>query len=440
MKQHPTVHVAIDQAWGPIEFVTDTGEFSGIASGYLNYLSSKTGISFLPAKTLNWTEAVEQMQAGKLDMYSAVANTPERRQYVDYTEPYLRFSTVIATQKGEQFIGNMKRLNDELVVVVEGYAAHENLRNQYPNIKLMLVKNPKEGLEAVAKGEAYAYIDNIAVISHLIQKNNFSNVQISGESPFRADISMAVRKDWPELTSIIQKTLRGMDEATKNQLTDDWLQITYKKEFEWQTILLILLPLGIALLAFLLHNRRLKTLNGSLIDTQNELHKANNILEQLSITDHLTKAYNRAYLDQTAAKEIQRADRYQTTVSLVLFDLDDFKKVNDTYGHLVGDEVLIKCVEWIQDTIRQTDTFGRWGGEEFILICPNTNLEDASLIADKIRVGVSNLHISSDHRQTISAGVACYQLNEGLESWISRADAALYQAKQQGKNRVVCAD
>lgn len=440
MKQNPTVRVAVDRAWGPIEFVTHSGKFSGITSGYLDYLSSKTGITFVPAKELSWTESVEQMQSGQLDMFSAVTNTPERRKYVDYTDPYLLFPTVIATQKGELFIDSMKRLNYKPVAVAEDYAFHENLRNQYPKIKIVLVKTPKEGLESVSKGKAYAYIDNIAVISYLIQKHNFSNLQINGESTLRADISMAVRKDWPELTSIIQKTLKGMDEATKNQLTDEWLKVTYKKEFEWQTLVLILLPISLALLAFLIYNRRLKILNGGLIEAQNELHDANKVLEQLSVTDHLTKAYNRGFLDKVTANEAQRADRYDSTVSFILFDLDDFKKVNDTYGHLVGDEVLIKCVEWIQRTIRQTDTFGRWGGEEFVLICPNTNLEDAFKIADKIRIGVSNLAISSKHRQTISAGVACYKPKEGVSPWISRADKALYRAKEQGKNQVVCAN
>ncbi|MBN2866198.1 MAG: diguanylate cyclase [Thiotrichales bacterium] len=436
IKQNPTVNVAIDINWPPIEFVNEQREFSGIASGYLNYLSNKTGIKFIPATDLNWSQAVENVKSGQLDMYSAVTNTPERSEYVRFTEPYLRFPMVIATQKGEMFIGDMKRLNNQVVAVVEDYESHENMKNQYPNVPLLTVKTPKEGIEAVATGKAYAYIDNIAVISYLIQSNHFSNIQISGETPFRADISMAVRKDWPELKSIIQKTLNGMDEITKNQLTDRWLQVTYKKEFEWQTLLYILLPIGIALLAFIIYGRRLKALNADLIETQNRLHISNKTLQKLSVTDHLTKAYNRNYLDTVMEQEMHRTNRYNNALSLIIIDLDDFKKVNDTFGHIVGDEVLIKTVYWVQSAIRETDTFGRWGGEEFVLICPNTNLQEAIHIAEKIRAGISELTFSTNHKQTVSIGVARYHKKETAEQWTSYADSALYKAKKQGKNQV----
>jgi len=437
IKQHPTVQVAIDNQWPPIEFVNEKDEFTGIASGYLNYLSNKTGIKFIPAKNLSWSKAVDGVKSGKLDMFSAVTNTPERNRYVNFTEPYLRFPMVIATQQGELFIGDMKRLNKKTVAVVENYASYENMKNAYPNVQLLLVKTPKDGLDAVAKGQAYAYIDNIAVISYLIQSNLFSNIQISGETPFKADISMAIRKDWPELKSILQKTLNGIDDPTKNKLTYHWLQVTYKKEFEWQTILYILAAAAIALLAFIIYSRRLKAVNANLIATQNRLHITNKTLEKLSMTDHLTQAYNRNYIDMIMEQEIHRTNRYKNALSLIIIDLDDFKKVNDTYGHLMGDEVLVQSVYWIRSVIRESDTLGRWGGEEFVLICPNTNLQEAVHIAEKIRRGISKLTFSTNLQQTISIGVARYHQRQTVDQWVASADRALYKAKNQGKNQVV---
>jgi len=438
IKQNPTVRVAVDRAWAPIEFVDKNGEFKGISSDYLNYLTKRTGIEFLPAKDLSWTQAVKQMKSQQLDMFSAVIETPERSQYTRYTQAYLEFPMVIATQKGEPFISDMKQLNKQIVAVVEGYASEEKMKTNYPNIALLLVNTPKEGLEAVAKGKAYAYVDNIAAISHLIQSNHLSNIQITGETPFKADISMAIRSDWPELQSIIQKTLLGMNETTKNQLTEPWLQVTYKKEFEWQTLLIIVVPLGLALLIFLLYNRRLKGINGRLLQVQNRLNQSNKKLEQLSVTDHLTQSYNRSYIDALMKKEIHSADRYKTPLTLLLFDLDNFKNINDTYGHIVGDEVLVKSVDWIQMAIRGSDTFGRWGGEEFVLVCPNTNLQQAQQIAEKLRQGIESLSFSRDFKQTVSIGLARHHNKQSIEHWISKADSALYQAKHQGKNQVVC--
>ena len=438
IKKHPTVRVAIDREWAPIEFVDENNQFKGISADYLNYLSRKTGIEFLPTKTLDWSQAVNQMKSGQLDMYSAVISTQERRQYTRHTTAYLKFPMVLATQQGVPFIGNMNRLKNNVVAVAKNYASHEKMKQQYPNIELLLVKTPKEGLDAVAKGEAFAYIDNIAIISYLIQTHNLSNIQITGETPFKADISMAIRKDWPELHSIIEKTIQGMNEATKNALSEPWLKVSYKKEFEWQTILMIIIPLGLVLIVFLVYNRNLKSINSRLVTAQTRLNESNKKLEKLSITDHLTKAYNRSYIDTIMQNEQHRAERYNTSLSLLLFDLDDFKKVNDTYGHMVGDEVLIKSVDWIHSIIRESDTLGRWGGEEFVLICPNTNLQQAINIAEKIKNGVQLINFSQGFTQTMSVGIARLHKNESIEHWIIKADTALYQAKRQGKNQVVC--
>ena len=437
IKQHPVVKVAVDKAWAPIEFVNADNELSGIASGYLNYLSSKTGIIFQPAIDLDWSTAVRQMKSGELDMYSAVISTPERRKYTNYTQPYLKFPMMIATQKGEPYIDDMKRLKSKIVAVVKDYASRENMAIYYPDIELHLVSSAQEGLEAVAQGKAYAYIDTIAVISHIITTHNLTNIQITGETPFRADIAMAIRQDWPELHSIIQKNMDFMDEETKSKLTDPWLQVTYKKEFEWQTLAYILVPLAIILIVASVYNRRLKSVNTNLSLAQTELTKSNKALEKLSITDYLTGCYNRSYIDRIIKQEIIRTNRYHTPLSLMIIDLDDFKKVNDTYGHLMGDEVLIKTANWIHASIRESDIFGRWGGEEFVVIFPNTELDETQKIAEKMRLGIAKHDFSNQIHQTISIGVAQYQVKESHDGWISRADSALYDAKHQGKNCVV---
>ena len=438
MKQNPTVRVAVDKNWAPIEFVNKKGDFSGISANYLHYLSTKTGIDFLPVQTLEWSQALEQVKAKQLDMYSAAIHTTELKQHTHFTQNYLEFPMVFATQHGEPFIDDITRLSHKVVAVVSGYASQKHMQTKFPNIKLMEVNSAKEALEAVAKGKAYAYIDNIAVISYLIQNYNLSNLQITGEAPFQETISMAIRNDWPELHSIILKTMNNINEDTKTQLTEPWLKVIYKKEFEWTTLLKISLPLALLIVIAFFYNRRLKFINGQLLNVTRKLNQSNQKLERLAITDHLTKAYNRNHVDEVMKNEIHRSQRYHAPLSLLLFDMDDFKKINDTFGHIIGDEVLIKSAHWIQNAIRESDTFGRWGGEEFVVICPNTNLQQAKTIAEKIRVGIASLIFTKDFTQTISIGVARHHKNECIEQWLSRADSALYQAKRQGKNQVVC--
>lgn len=437
IKQHPVVRVAIDTSWEPIEYVNDKGQLSGIAKGYLDFLSQATGIHFQPATELGWSEAVQRAQKRELDMFSAVISTQERRRYMNYTDPYLKFPMVIATRRQEPFISDMDQLNGHTVSVVANYASHEKMQKYYPEIPLYLVNTPQEGLEAVSNGKAYAYIDNLAVISHIINQENLSNMQISGETPFRADIAMAIRKDWPELHSIIQKVLNSMSEQTQNRLTNPWLQVTYKKELQWRTLAYIMTPVLAILFIILIYNRRLRQLNNDLVTTQGELTKTNQKLETLSITDPLTGAFNRGHTDQVLKQESERASRYHLNLSLILIDLDNFKQVNDKYGHLTGDAVLIQTSKWIESVIRSTDTFGRWGGEEFVIICPETDLAQAVMLAEKIRSGIEQQRFPEKLKQTLSIGVAQYRFNESTDQWIYRTDQSLYTAKHNGKNQVV---
>ncbi len=246
--------------------------------------------------------------------------------------------------------------------------------------------------------------------------------------PFHANIAMGVRQDWPELLSIFQKVLQQIPKPRYVEMTNSWLQINYKKEYSWTQLLLILAPVLLLLAVFIFFNRKLR-------HTQDELRASNEKLSVLSVTDHLTGIYNRQYLDQVLDAEVERVDRYHSKLSLVMMDLDDFKRVNDTYGHLVGDEVLVKSVETIHHLVRKTDTFGRWGGEEFILICPETDLHQASQLAEKVRAAIETTEFSQDIRLTFSLGVAQYHAGESVNECVDRADRNLYRAKRNGKTR-----
>ncbi|BCN94105.1 hypothetical protein THMIRHAM_18900 [Thiomicrorhabdus immobilis] len=447
IREHPVVHVAVDNNWAPIEFVDNKGQYTGIANEYFIYLKSLTGIEFKPAAELSWQEAVQQVKDNKLDMYSAVINTPERGRYVNFTQPYLNFPMVIATQKGENFIKDLSTLSDKTIAVVDGYAAHELLKTHFPKLNLYLVDNPQKGLEAVSQGLAYGYVDNVAVIGYLIRSTGLPNLQISGETPFKADVSMAIRKDWPELHSILNKALASIDSQTQTKLNNPWLQVDYKQEIEWNRVFLILTPIVIGLLIILLYNRKLRNLNQQLttsnkqlVNTQKTLEITNDKLAQLNITDFLTGAYNRSHIDHILNTEINRSNRQLSPVSIMLIDLDNFKKINDTYGHLTGDEVLKAISHDIKQHIRSSDTFGRWGGEEFMLICPATDSQQAQVIADKVLHSVKKIGFREGFTQTLSIGVATYSLDEPLLKFVARADDALYQAKNTGKDKVVSAE
>jgi len=182
-----------------------------------------------------------------------------------------------------------------------------------------------------------------------------------------------------------------------------------------------------------------------ILELEKSLRKANKEIKILSITDPLTRAYNRAYLNDHLPQEIKRSIRYNRPFSLILCDIDHFKKVNDTLGHLAGDQALKKAVESIRKSIRSdVDWIARFGGEEFMIILPETDIKGATLLGERLRAEISRIAIEFEGKKTsitASFGVSGFGPSTpdkkiSPDSMIAVADAALYQAKKEGRNRV----
>jgi len=183
----------------------------------------------------------------------------------------------------------------------------------------------------------------------------------------------------------------------------------------------------------------LKTRNGEVKGAQCFMNDVTSKkeLERLSITDKLTGLNNRHKLDQVMSYEFSQFQRYGTGFSVILMDMDDFKKVNDTYGHIAGDRVLVKLANILKANVRDSDTCGRWGGEEFLIIVPKANEEEAAHVAEKLRKSIESESFSIEDPVTASVGVAGIETGSNITKLLSNADKALYKAKRSGKNIVV---
>jgi two-component system, cell cycle response regulator len=176
---------------------------------------------------------------------------------------------------------------------------------------------------------------------------------------------------------------------------------------------------------------------------QDQLEEKNRELEQLSIRDGLTGLYNHRHLHELLAEEYERSRRTGEPVSVVMLDLDRFKEVNDTYGHQAGDRVLEELADILRESAREIDRLGRYGGEEFMAILPDSDPEAGLAFAERVREMVEKqrfeIHAHEPLRMTISAGVACYPHHGGdsPRRLVHHADLALYSAKNSGRNRVV---
>ncbi len=168
-----------------------------------------------------------------------------------------------------------------------------------------------------------------------------------------------------------------------------------------------------------------------------ELNEMTNEYYRLSIHDQLTKIYNRRKLDEVLKTELNRLNRSSEPLSVILLDIDHFKHINDRFGHITGDAVLIKFAETLKQGIRSTDTIGRWGGEEFLVICPNTPGDHAKHLAEKLRLLLEKTHFGIDQTVTSSFGVSMAQEESAFDNLLLEADYALYTAKENGRNQVV---
>lgn len=160
-------------------------------------------------------------------------------------------------------------------------------------------------------------------------------------------------------------------------------------------------------------------------------------LEKMASTDALTGVQNRHRFEEVILSEISRVKRYNGSMALIMFDLDYFKNINDTYGHNTGDTVLRQVADIIKNNIRETDTVCRWGGEEFLVLCAEADEKEAVQIAEKLRLLIERHPFDEIKSLTMSCGVTVYTEEDTMDSFISRADEALYLAKEQGRNTVI---
>jgi diguanylate cyclase (GGDEF)-like protein len=180
----------------------------------------------------------------------------------------------------------------------------------------------------------------------------------------------------------------------------------------------------------------LKETRNALTMMHGELSMKNKELERLSVTDKLTGLLNRHKLDQLLLQESQRAARYEQPLSMIVIDMDHFKSVNDTFGNQAGDDVLAGVAKLLGDSVRNVDIVGRWGEDEFMILCPNTPLNGTINVANKLRGLIEQCMFPVVGRKTASFGVAELRTDETPAGLLARADAALYRAKAKGGNRV----
>ena len=229
-----------------------------MAAEYVALVETRLGIAFDVDKERPWPEMVKAVENRDLDAFSLVVRTPQRDEFVNFTKPYISFPMVIVTLDSGLYVDGIRDLRSQTVSVVKSYASHELLTKDYPNLKLHLAKNAREGLEAVSQGQADAFIGNLAVASQVMREFGITNLKISGQTEYRFELAMAVRKDWPELIPLLQRALDTITDEERDAIYNRWIRVKFEETVDYRVILAVLAVGTIIILLTLFWNRRLK--------------------------------------------------------------------------------------------------------------------------------------------------------------------------------------
>jgi len=431
------LRLCVDPNWMPLEGIDAEGHYTGLGADYFALLQEQLPVPIRMVPTSSWMETLEKAQTGACDLLSMVTPTDRRREYLNFTRPYLHLPIVVATRGEEIFIENVRQMSGRRLGSTRGYAVTENFRRRYPAMDLVETETVAEGIRKVQTGEIYGFIGTVAAIGEAIRTQGVSDVKISGRVNMTLDLGVGVRKDDPLLRDILDRAIAVLGVGEGQRLYNRWVTVSYRQGVNVWVVLFSALGALLVLALFVWRNRRLAQLHRELLLAHQQLEEKSRELKRLSVTDPLTGLYNRLKIETSFEYERQRLQRYSGALSIVLLDIDHFKKVNDTFGHHAGDQVLCGIAEILRQRVRKSDVVGRWGGEEFMLILPETTLAEAAALAEDLRREITELDFTPVPSQSASFGVASVHTDDDGATVFQRADRALYRAKDGGRNMVV---
>lgn len=423
IQQSAGITMCVDPDWLPFERITPEGRHEGIAADLVQLVAQRVGltIALYPAK--NWEASLAASKAGRCHIMSFLNQTAQRDTWLRFTEPVFYDPNILVAREEHPFVGNLRGLDNETVALPRGTMVEERIRKEFPNLRVILTGSEEESVALVSDRQADFTVRSLMVAAYAIKKEGLFNLKIAGQVPeFNNQLRIGVLKDDTLLLAILDKGVGSITPQEREAIANRHVAVNVQQGVDYRLLWKVVAAAAALLLVSFIWNRKLNRLNQE--------------LARLSVTDPLTGLFNRLKIDQTLNTELQRAQRTGQPLSVVMLDLDHFKQVNDVFGHQVGDQVLVTLAKLLRLRTREIDVAGRWGGEEFLLICPNTSLDGALTLAESVRTTIESHLFDSVSHVTASLGVSSYLAGDMGKDLVARADAALYAAKNAGRNQV----
>jgi diguanylate cyclase (GGDEF)-like protein len=421
--QTGSIKMCVDPDWAPFEIINKQGQHEGIAADLLQMVAKRVGLRIELYPAQDWDASLAASKSKGCQIMSFLNQTPAREAWLSFTDPIFFDPNVIITREEHGFVADAKGLQNETVALPRGTMVEERVRSDFPNLKLVLTSSEPEAMILVSERKADLTIRSLIVAANAIKKEGLFNLKISGQIPeYTNHLRIGVLKDEQLLRSILNKGVQTITPQEREAISNKHVPINVQQGIDYRLVWQILGGASLALMLAILWNRKLSALNKE--------------LERLAVTDRLTGLFNRVKLDEAFEADIKRSIRFGQAFSIIMLDIDHFKEVNDVHGHQAGDQVLVEVARLLKDNIRATDIAGRWGGEEFLVICAQTDAEGVLKLAQNLHLKFQNHCFPVVQRKTASFGVTTYVEGDKSNDMVARADAALYTAKNNGRNQV----
>lgn len=402
---------------------------TGLEIDFWNLILKKLNIKSQIEIENNYNLINEKFQKNNNNIKYAYSKGDYNNSLTEVTNPIFNMKIGLATKVDSPFISDISTLNNKKIAIAKGSILNKTLKEKYPMIKFIDTKDLNESLELLSQGKVYATVAKIHALSYKITNEALTNLKISGTLEEKIEMKLLVHKENKILLNILNEAISKITEQERNIINTKYHTVIYEtsKDFSW--IYKFVLPLVLVIMFILFINRKLNKEITKRKKIEEELYKVANI-------DALTNISNRRKIEEIYNKELKRAKRYKRNLSIIFFDIDNFKKINDELGHSTGDMVLSKLSTVVKNNIRIADSFGRWGGEEFIIILPETSKDRAENIAYALKDKIEQSYFDIDRGITCSFGVAKLEETDSPDSLLTRVDHAMYFIKSNGKNGV----
>jgi signal transduction histidine kinase/ABC-type nitrate/sulfonate/bicarbonate transport system substrate-binding protein/DNA-binding NarL/FixJ family response regulator len=256
------IKMCVDPNWPPFEYIDRDGIYKGIAADILSLVSQKSKIEFELVPTKSWSESIDKAKSRDCDIFSLAMPTKSRKEYMNFTKPYVTFPLVIATRVDKMFINSFDSILDKKIAIVKDYAFIEILKNRYPSINIVEVKNINEGLKLVREGKVFGYIGPLATIAYNIQKDGMVDLKISGKfDEEQWSLGVGCRDDEPLLNSVISKALELVSEEEKKNIYNKWYFIKFETQNDYNLLYKVSIIFMFLIFMFYMRNRGLRKVN-----------------------------------------------------------------------------------------------------------------------------------------------------------------------------------